>query len=127
MLDPHTVWQQYLLSNLSTLTARLHPGPARVGATCLVPDSDPASPDRARMATLLDPDPGATSRDPKCSSTMTRMRVITPINPAAQAFWVSWVPSEETADIQSWRMWKLGQPVSPLEVIQSTDFWTSGF
>ena len=34
--------------------------------------------------------------------------------------WVSWVPSEDTADVQSWRMWKLGQPISPLEVIAST-------
>jgi len=33
---------------------------------------------------------------------------------------VSWLPSETTADVESWRMWKLGQPISPLEVIQST-------
>lgn len=34
---------------------------------------------------------------------------------------MSWLPSEETADVHSWRMWKLGQPVSPLEVILETE------
>ena len=32
---------------------------------------------------------------------------------------MSWQPEPATADAQSWRMWKLGSPISPLEVLRN--------
>lgn len=36
---------------------------------------------------------------------------------AMQAMWVQFAASTEVADSQSWQMYKLGRPISPLEVI----------
>lgn len=36
-----------------------------------------------------------------------------------QALWVDWQPEAATADVASWRMWKLGSPISPLEVVRN--------
>lgn len=36
-----------------------------------------------------------------------------------QALWVDWQPEPATADVASWRMWKLGSPISPLEVVRN--------
>ena len=34
-----------------------------------------------------------------------------------QAMWVQFAPSAEVADAASWQMYKLGRPISPLEVV----------
>ena len=39
-----------------------------------------------------------------------------------QAAWVSFAPDGEAADPSSWRMAKLGRPVSPLEVIANGSY-----
>ena len=36
---------------------------------------------------------------------------------AMQAMWVQFAPSPDVADPQSWQMYKLGRPISPLEVV----------
>jgi hypothetical protein len=36
-----------------------------------------------------------------------------------QAFWFKFAPEPEVADSKSWTMYKLGQPISPLEVINN--------
>ena len=51
------------------------------------------------------------ARSPAVDPTATLFLLMI-IHAVLQAFWVSWVPSQDTADVRSWRMWKLGQPVS---------------
>lgn len=34
-----------------------------------------------------------------------------------QAMWVQFAPSADVADAASWQMYKLGRPISPLEVV----------
>jgi hypothetical protein len=36
-----------------------------------------------------------------------------------EAFWLRWVPRPESVNTSSWRMYKLGQPISPLEVLRN--------
>lgn len=41
---------------------------------------------------------------------------------ALQAVWVQFAPDIEVTDISTWQMYKLGRPMSPLEVISNGSY-----